>query len=119
MEELKVKQRLALLSENLRMAKDLCQLPEEFDHAEGTNELLKVHYGIDKKELGTFKQWFQKGLVVKKGEKGFPIWTAPLKGHKKVEAENGEKVESDKTYKFFSVCFVFTNDQVQPRGTVV
>lgn len=62
-------------------------------------------------ELHTFLEWKDKGYRVKKGEKAFPIWGRKRKAKKTVEKE-GE--EEEKEFKFFPVCYLFADNQVEP-----
>ena len=111
---MEAKEELIKLSSSLKIAKDLGQLPEQFHECETTNQMLIEHYGITGKETGTFKQWLEKGFVVRKGEKSYKIWSSPIKA-KKTDIETSE----EKGYKFFNVCFIFTFDQVDPVGKKV
>jgi antirestriction protein ArdC len=64
----------------------------------------------------TFKAWKKAGFKVKKGEKGFPIWSKPIETKAKTEqttegfanSENFRKNE----YSFFAVAYLFNNLQV-------
>jgi len=60
-------------------------------------------------EFKTFKGWIFEGYKVKKGEKGFFVWSKKLKG-----TEKGETAEDDKDFKFFGIAYIFSNAQVQP-----
>lgn len=108
---MQAKDELIKLSNSLRIAKDLGQLPDEFYACETVNEMLFLHYEISDKEKHTFKAWLEKGFVVRKGEKAYKIWSSPVRAKKTVEDS-----EEEKSYKFFNVCFIFTVDQVDPKA---
>ena len=42
------------------------------------NYYLKRYYGLENKELNSFKGWQARGRRVKKGEKGFGFFTNPI-----------------------------------------
>jgi hypothetical protein len=75
------------------------------------NEALKSYYCAQNPEIttfATFAEWKKKGYNVKKGSKGFIFWSSPIKTTK--EQPDGETKEG----KFFKVCYLFSNCQVQP-----
>lgn len=77
------------------------------------NEMLILQY---KAETGatifrTFKQWKEQGFSVKKGEKGFPIFSRPISA---IKAEQG-KDSSPEESKFFGTCYLFHENQVEKR----
>jgi len=57
--------------------------------------------------FNTYNQWKEKGYQVRKGESAFLVWARPLGAHEEQEAE---QINS----KFFPVCFLFSNAQVDP-----
>ncbi len=59
-------------------------------------------------EFNTFNQWKEKGATILKGSKAFLIWGQPVKNKK--EEEQKEKTEDP--YKYFPVCYLFSNLQV-------
>ena len=64
----------------------------------------------------TFKAWKDAGFKVKKGEKGFPIWSKPIKAKtgKETQAEPPTDSKTDKKeYSFFGIAYVFHNEQVE------
>ncbi len=79
------------------------------------NEALKdIHYRRDGHEtFRTFHQWLELGKCVKKGEKGFVVWSSPKKAKSKGAAEQPSTSEdgSDE-YKLFGICYLFSNLQV-------
>lgn len=60
------------------------------------------------KEFNGFWKWKNEGFKVKKGEKGFFIWS------KKRKAKDKESQDDDKEYSFFSLAYLFSNAQVEP-----
>jgi len=85
----------------------------EMGKVESVNEGLKLIYKKEgHEELKTFKQWFEIGKVVKKGEKGLMLWAKPLHVLKNEIKEN----ESEPSY--FPVMYVFSNLQVEPLKQV-
>jgi len=103
---------LSNLSDDLKLAQKMGQLPTQFDNCETCNDLLRVYYKIDHLECKTFNQWKAEGKMVKKGEKGFCFWTAPLQGKTKTTDAATQETTENK-YKFFSICYLFTQLQVQ------
>ena len=77
------------------------------------NEALRAYYIAQNPAINqflTFGEWKKKGYNVKKGSKGFTFWSSPIKGTK--EKPDGETQET----KFFKVCYLFTNLQVEPNA---
>ena len=60
----------------------------------------------------TFKQWKEDGQKVKKGEKGFPVFSKPMKGKKEQEQEGTENEK--KGPKYFHTAYLFNELQVEP-----
>lgn len=59
-------------------------------------------------ELKKFWDWKKEGKTIKKGEKALLLWGQPRNGQKHEENTEGE----DDEYKFFPICYVFSNLQV-------
>lgn len=77
------------------------------------NEILILQY---KAETGaqtfrTFKGWKEIGFSVKKGEKGFPIFSRPIAA---IKAEQGKEPQPGEG-KFFGTCYLFHEKQVEKR----
>jgi len=75
------------------------------------NEALKAYYQSQNPAINqflTFGEWKKQGYNVLKGSKGFIFWSSPIKGTK--EKPDGETKET----KFFKVCYLFANTQVEP-----
>ena len=75
------------------------------------NEKLEIYYKLENQQLNTFKGWLDEGRAVRKGEKGFAFWTKPKTATKKDSTEN----ESESSYKFFNVCYLFTKEQTDEK----
>lgn len=56
-------------------------------------------------EFNTFHQWKEKGKTILKGEKAFLIWGQPRKTE---QTDNPEEKET----RFWPVCYLFANTQV-------
>lgn len=59
------------------------------------------------KELNTLRQWNKKGYRVMKGEKALLVWGQPRKAE---QVPDGS--DEPEEYKFWPVCFLFANTQV-------
>lgn len=79
--------------------------------------IINEFYKDDKNiEFNTFKGWKEKNLIVKKGSKGFSIWSKPIK-NKKENAESKQDVKQETEEngrKFFGMAYLFSNAQVEP-----
>lgn len=66
------------------------------------------------REFNTFKGWKEKGMKVKKGERGKPIWARKQQLNKK-EEPNGiqDKQEKQEEFSFFPIAYIFSNQQVE------
>lgn len=62
-------------------------------------------------EFNTFKNWIKKGYKVKKGEKGFFVWSKKLQGTEKAEKPE----DDDKEFKFYGIAYIFSNAQVEKK----
>lgn len=72
------------------------------------NDAIIAMYQTDEhREFHTYKQWKEKGYQVRKGETAFLVWARPLEA----QAEQEQPTEEGKG-KFFPVCFLFSNAQV-------
>ena len=77
------------------------------------NDLILMEYqqATGANTFQTFKQWKDQGMKVKKGEKGFPIFSKPIQ--KKAKEEEGEQDEK-KGPKYFHTAYLFHEGQVEP-----
>lgn len=109
--EKKVNEARAYLKEISKIAKELVK-SEQYDTV---NEAIRFEiYQLHNKELKTFKQWLEDGKCVKKGEKGFVFWGAPkAKKTKNKEVAPAEPMTEEEEEKFFPICYLFSEDQVQ------
>ncbi len=95
---------LAKLSQQVRVLVESGQ----FD---SINEALIANYSNGKPlKFNTFKQWKEKGFSVKKGEKAFLVWGTP----RQVPVDPEADAESEE-FKFWPVCYLFSEKQVQKR----
>jgi hypothetical protein len=64
-------------------------------------------------EFNTFKQWKEQGATIKKGSKAFLVWGQPVGKQKAKEAqEKGQQPAEDDDYKYFPICYLFSDKQV-------
>lgn len=73
---------------------------EEYKQAAGAND------------FRTFKDWKDSGMIVKKGEKGFPVFSKPVRPKQTEEQEEGKKGPV-----FFHTAHLFNELQVEPITT--
>ncbi len=118
------KTRLIQLSQELKELKKI-RLAKVETEAEklywtliGVNGLILNHYHetTGAKVFKTFKQWKEDGYSVKKGEKAFRVWSAPLNGKNATEmldvkTQEPKTVESN--FKFWGMCCLFNEFQVE------
>ena len=79
--------------------------------ADSVNEALEIMYRQDgHTELKRYGEWQKVGKQVKRGEKALLLWGSPKKPLKQERAL--EDVGGDDKYKFFPICYVFSNLQV-------
>jgi len=79
------------------------------------NEILVEEFYTDAEnfEFNTFKQWKQKGMNIKKGATAFLVWGSKRKNK---EASPEPQTDEEKSFEFFPVCYLFSNNQVQPKN---
>ncbi len=79
---------------------------------ESVNEALikTIYRTAEHQEFNSFKAWKIKGFKVKKGEKGYPVWSRPVSVLKE---EKGEGADDEST-KQFRIAYIFSNAQVEP-----
>ena len=70
--------------------------------------LIEFYTNETHQEFKTFKGWMQENKKVKKGEKGFFVWSKKLKA-----ADKSEGAEDNKEFKFFGIAYLFSNAQVE------
>lgn len=85
------------------------------------NEMLVKHYMEETRAINfhTFKEWKEKGFNVKKGSTAFRVWSKPRKAKNEQEANNvktGEKETIENAYKFWGMCCLFNENQVEAAG---
>ena len=78
------------------------------------NYYLKKYYGLEGKELCSFKSWQVKGRRVKKGEKGFAFFTNPImKKEKKDENKKDGEISIKNKKEFYGICYLFHLEQTE------
>ena len=79
------------------------------------NEILVEEFYTDDEnfEFNTFQQWKKQGMNIKKGATAFLVWGKKRK-NKEVTPEPAN--EEEKAFEFFPVCYLFSNNQVQPQN---
>ena len=99
-------QRKKLLKELSKGAKAIVKMTEG---AQTVNEILLEWYTNEEHaEFHGFWEWKKLGYKVKKGAKGFFIWS------KKRKAKEKHEDKEDEEYSFYSLAYLFSNAQVEP-----
>lgn len=82
----------------------------------GVNAMLLAAYRGEtgREDFRTFKGWKDAGYKVKKGERGYPVWSRPIAA---IKAEQGKEVTEDEAG-HFGTCYLFHDQQVEPLNTV-
>lgn len=60
----------------------------------------------------TFNQWISEGYKIIRGSKAYPIWAKPTRG------KNFEQGADKDEYKYFPICYLFSNTQVTKGGEI-
>jgi len=81
------------------------------------NKLIVAEYqeATGAQDFKTFKDWKEEGLIVKKGEKGFPVFSKPIKG-KKDEKQPQDQEKEKKGPVYFATAYLFNETQVEQMG---
>ena len=87
-----------------KMVKPLVEEGEYSNVNEAIKEAVIKETNPEVKVLRTFDQWKEKGFSVRKGEKAHLLWGRPRLV--KQDEENDE-------FKFWPLCYLFGNNQVQ------
>ena len=101
----------AKLIELSQMSKELINCDAaELEGIEGELNInsVIVHVFYPAGEYNTFAGWKEKGLIVEKGSKGFPVWSKK-RNLKKTNKDTGESKE----YSTFLVAHIFHESQVK------
>ena len=83
------------------------------------NEILVHEFYTDSEntEFNTFHQWKIKGMNIIKGSKAFLVWGKKRDAKEQQEQPKQEQQQDEESnYKFFPVCYLFSNKQVQPKN---
>lgn len=92
--------------------------PEEFPNV---NTALLALYQEDHpgaETFNTFKQWKETGMHIVKGSKSFAVWAKPLKAKPK-EEDKMRPDDPEETYKFWPICYLFSNEQVIDQNRTI
>lgn len=90
------------------------------------NQILLMYYKAETgcKDFRRFDQWKEAGYKIKKGESAFRVWGSPVKAKKTANgesfeesAETAEEGSAAKKYKFWPMCCLFNESQVEPMGS--
>lgn len=100
--------------EFLTMVKDLVKIEKEvnpsFESKGNVNPLLISFYQLETgcTDFRTFKAWKEAGYMVRKGAKGYPIFSRPIG---KIKEEKG-LTTNEGDYSHFGTCYLFNESQV-------
>jgi len=83
----------------------------ELEAATINEGLIEVYSKGKDLEFNTFHQWKGKGFKILKGSKAFLVWGKPMK----VPVPESEK--EDDEFKFWPVCYLFSEKQVEKMTT--
>ena len=79
----------------------------DLDFGSVNNALINL-YGLEGKELRTFKQWANDGYQIARGSKAYTIWSKKRSSKK----ESEEKSEEGQEFSFFGLAKLFSQVQV-------
>lgn len=86
---------------------------EEFDTV--NEAVIELFYrDEDNQEFNTLHEWNKKGYKVKRGSKAFAVWASPRKLKPTDPAPDDS--EEGKEDKFYPLCYLFSNAQVERRA---
>ena len=106
-------------------AQDMMEMPGNDIHFEGCKKINDYLLVMHKKDTGceqfkTFYDWKKEGYKIKKGAKSKRVWGSPLKAKKQGEEkqakgvpETESKSDVEKTFKFWPMCSLFSENQVE------
>ena len=98
------------------VAEILAGVPAKYHGCYTLNACLEVNYReqTGQTEFHTFNDWKAKGFIVRKGEKGFMLWSTPktFTIDTKLVDEKGEPVKE--SVERFALAYVFHAGQVRP-----
>lgn len=101
------------------VAEILAAVPAKYRGCYTLNACLEVNYReqTGQTEFHTFNDWKAKGFIVRKGEKGFMLWSTPktFTIDTKLVDEKGEPVKE--SVERFALAYVFHAGQVRPIET--
>lgn len=109
MEKKEINPRKLELIERSKIARMMQEESEEFADMTINQILLDMYSKGVETKFNTFKGWRKEGFRVKKGEKAFSIW-----GKKREATKQEETKEEPTEFKFYPICYVFSENQVEP-----
>lgn len=112
MEKVKSEGRQSLERLAAKIKKDVPK--EGIVSAGGVNSMLIAGYRAEtgQHDFRSFKHWREAGYQVRKGSKGFPIFSRPIGA---IKEERGKEASAD-DFKFFGTCYLFHRGQVEVKG---
>jgi len=125
-ETLAARQALIVMSQEAQDMMEMAEAGMELEGFEGCEKvndfLLVMHQQATGCEMfKTFHDWKKAGYKVKKGSKSYRVWGSPLKAKKQGEEQQAKpapetesKSDAEKTFKFWPMCSLFTENQVEP-----
>ena len=98
--------------DNLKAISGPAKLLVQMGRFDTVNEAIieTIYSSKEHQEFKTFNEWGKLGFKVVKGSKAFAVWAKP----KQAQNHNTEK-EGDE-YKYFPICYLFSNAQVERRA---
>lgn len=102
----------------IKLVNDLVKIERDinpdFQSKGNINPILITYYQAEtgQNDFRTFNGWREAGMVVCKGEHGFPIFSRPINV---IKEENGSEPKEDDIGRF-GICYLFHAGQVQPSG---
>ncbi|MCU7879296.1 MAG: YdaF family protein [Candidatus Thiodiazotropha sp. (ex Lucinoma aequizonata)] len=123
-ETVAARQALIAMSQEAQDMMEMAENGMELDGFEGCEKvndfLLVMHQQASGcEQFKTFHDWKKAGYKVKKGSKSYRVWGSPLKAKKQGEEQPAEpaaegKSDAEKTFKFWPMRSLFTENQVEP-----
>lgn len=120
-ETVAARQALIAMSQEAQAIMEMGAEVEGFEECEKVNDFLLVMHqqATGCEHFKTFHDWKKEGYKVKKGSKSFRVWGSPLKAKKQGEEQQLEAVQeaesdAEKTFKFWPMCSLFNESQVEP-----
>lgn len=102
-----------------KIAEILAGVPAKFRGCYTLNACLEVIYReqTGQTEFHTFNDWKAKGFIVRKGEKGFMLWSTPKTFTFETGAMDAKGEPEKESIERFALAYVFHAGQVRPIET--